>query len=290
MIFSSLYFRTSNMKKSNPIVVLLLLAIIGVGFTMYSISYSQEFRDDCNLVLQDDNSLKEDYGFFLKDDIKKAFEQMRWNCPPNIPDQKTLTSPYLFDHLVAIGKMKLEWSAHTIWLTDDPSWLALQKLREDAKKSANDQTIKTLPSTFRAQYDTIRDMTGSSSVVNWFYNWSTGLYQKYVQLCDIARGIYLNESIVRVKQWTTSYKVDSSYNQCKKSISEQSIKNVINKQQALEITTFTTVMQKIQESINIYSDSELKTILETTQGLTNNMSDVTKKIDQPMRNCNPTDS
>jgi preprotein translocase subunit SecF len=65
------------MKKSNPIIIVLLLVIVGISFMIYGVTYSQEFRDDCNLILQDDSSLKEDYGFFLKEDIKKAFEQMR---------------------------------------------------------------------------------------------------------------------------------------------------------------------------------------------------------------------
>lgn len=297
------------MKKVTVISFLVLVWIIWLFSIFIDTSHSQEFRNDCNLVTQDLSKITADLGFFDVNDIQKAYDNMCMNCPRDLVNgpcrirsnglhfdaindgsNDIPSSQYFFDHLIFIGKLKLEAKADRLGLQNDKQWVLLFQLREEAKKSASGQDIKTIPSDLRDRYNAIWQSTGSYDVQQalsqWIYSGSSGLYAKYNALCDLWRWMYLNKVYFQPKQWTT-YLADTSYNQCKNYTTQQSILNVVNKQQALEITTFTTSFQKIQESMNQYSDAELKWILNTTQELTNNIADVTKKIDQPMKNCNP---
>ena len=247
-------------------------------------------------MLVEEDKIPEDFGFFTKKDIVKAYQNMIWNCPTNKPDPEKNTSTLLFDHLVDIGVLKIKWEAESIWLTSDPKWLELKKLREEILSWTQSKDIKTIPSEFQEKYNAIMDKTWSANEQlaknRWYFSWSSSwLYQKQLLLCELARWLYFNTNeVTKVKQWTTTYNVDTSYNQCKKQLVPNIITQTINKQQSLQITNFKTAMDKIQESVNQYSNTELNTLLDTTQTLTNKMTDISKKIDQKMKNCNPTDA
>lgn len=284
-------------------IICICAGIVGYKETGYWTQYN-----DCNLILNID-SIPTSLWLLKKEDIIKAHVNMCSNCPLNWWDSEcrwtwneknttrndgnTNTSQYMFDHLVEIIVSKLQGKAEEEFksLESDPSGIALKKLWEEIIIWANNKDIKTIPSEFLSRYNEIMDITGSATTENWFYIGSTGLQQKYHHLCDIARWVYFNPdfSNIATKKWTTTPEVDARYNICVNAYIPDILDQVVTKQQALAITNFTTVMQKIQESVNQYSFTELNTLLETTQTFTNQMTDVTKKIDQKMENCNPSD-
>lgn len=295
------------MLKKTIIYSLILLVCISIGIVGYKeIWYSTQYND-CNLILNPD-SIPPSLWLLKKEDIIKAHINMCSNCPVEWWDSecrwiwnekntakndgKTNTSQYMFDHLVEITISKLQWKAEQEFpgLESDPSGIALKKLWEDIISWANNKDIKTIPSEFLSKYNSIMDSTGTSVAKNGLYTGSSGLHQKYFRLCEIARWVYFNSTFsnIATKKWTTTPEVDSRYNICINTYIPNILDQVVTKQQALAITNFSTVMKKIQESVNQYSFTELNTLLETTQTFTNQMTDVTKKIDQKMENCNPT--
>lgn len=296
------------MLKKTTIYTLILIICVSIGIIWYKEIWYWTQYNDCNLILNAD-SIPASLWLLKKEDIVKAHVNMCSNCPLNWWDSecrwiwnekntakndgKTNTSQYMFDHLVEIIVSKLQGKAEKEfpWLESDPSGVELKKLWEEIISWANNKDIKTIPSEFLSKYNIIMDKTGSAIAQNGFYTGSTWLQQKYHRLCDIARWAYLNPKLsnIATKKWTTSYELDSRYNICVWTYVPNILDQVVTKQQALAITNFTTVMQKIQESVNQYSFTELNTVLETTQTFTNQMTDVTKKIDQKMENCNPTD-
>lgn len=53
--------------------------------------------------------------------------------------------------------------------------------------------------------------------------------------------------------------------------------------------TQTNVTRKIIESINVNTKNNLDEISDTTQKASNDTTDILKKIDKPLQNCNLTD-
>ena len=254
--------------------------------------YTQEYRDDCNLILQDTNKLPTNLGFFTPEDITKAYDNTMANCPPRNPDSTLLASAYFFDHLIAIGVAKLEWKAELIWLKSDPAGSAIKSLRERIIQETKNDTINIIPASFQQEYNLIRDHTGSYLPVlaqAGIYSGSTGLYSKYSALCSLARWVYLRTNdVVKVKQGTTNYVIDNSYYNCIKYI-QSLMSNLMNTQSSYQYINAQSVTTKIKEAVNQDTKEQLNLLKETAENAKNSFNEVSKKIDQSIQNCNITD-
>ncbi len=287
--------KKNNHPKATYLIGLLIAWVIGIyGVTLMDTPFlhGQEFRDDCNLILYPKEKLPTSLGFFTPDDIIKAYDNTIANCPPRKTDGNLLPSTYMFDHLLMIWFAKLSWEAESIWLTSDPAGLAIKQLREKVLVDTNSTTITTIPAALQQEYDAIRNKTWTylpQLAQAGVYSWSTWLYSKYMALCDLTRGVYLRvQDVTKVKQGTTSYIVDNSYQQCIQTI-EEKLGEVIDKQWAMKFINAQSVTLKIKEAINQDSKEQLNTLMETTEKAKNSFNDVSKKIDQSIQNCNITD-
>ena len=255
-----------------------------------------QMNNDCNLLIHQSSLIPESFWFFTREDILKSYTNLKTNCPPNKADGKIISSTYLFDHLVDIWIKKLEWKAESIGLSSDPSGLALQELYKKSIAASNDDKVNSIPKSLQAEIDAIRQSkTPYSHYYNipkaksfWIYEWSTGLFAKYNAVCDLARWIYFNNQVSIVKGWTTTTTIDSKLINCKDNITAI-IQNEYNKQDAVLANTQTNVTRKIIESINVNTKNNLDEISDTTQKASNDTTDILKKIDKPLQNCNLTD-
>lgn len=268
------------------------LWVRGLAVISTPLWYTQEYRDDCNLVLQDTNKLPTNLGFFTPDDIIKAYNNTLANCPPNKPDGSLLPSVYLFDHLITIGVAKLEWKAETIGLKSDPAGSAIKALREKILQETKNDTIGMIPASFQQEYNTIRDHTGTYLPLlaqAGVYSGSSGLYSKYSALCSLARWVYLRTNdVVKIKQGSTNYILDNSYYNCIR-YTQSLLSNLINTQSSYQYINAQSVTTKIKEAINQDTKEQLNLLKETTENAKNSFNEVSKKIDQSIQNCNITD-
>lgn len=272
--------------KKHTIIVLSIVCLVGA----ISVFSQEEYRNDCNLTLQD--SMADDFGFFTKDDIQKAYANMRTNCPSMTPDETVPQSPYMFDQLIRIGLQKLRGEAEELGLQSATDGLAFKELVEKSIAAANSQDV-TIPSALQEEYNNIRNRNGSyntSKAKNeWIYEWSTGLYVRYLALCDLAWWITFNPSVVNTVAGTKVVAINNRYNTC-----IEDIEKIIVPAQQNIVNTSTQVVNEqtkvsLQESMNTYSKSELDAIIETTNNAKNNFVDVSKKASAwwAMKNCNP---
>ncbi|MFA7284256.1 MAG: hypothetical protein WC004_00340 [Candidatus Absconditabacterales bacterium] len=272
--------------KKHTIIVLSIVCLVGA----ISVFSQEEYRNDCNLTLQD--SMADDFGFFTKDDIQKAYANMRTNCPSMTPDETVPQSPYMFDQLIRIGLQKLRGEAEELGLQSATDGLAFKELVEKSIAAANSQDV-TIPSALQEEYNNIRNRNGSyntSKAKNeGIYEGSTGLYVRYLALCDLAWGITFNPSVVNTVAGTKVVAINNRYNTC-----IEDIEKIIVPAQQNIVNTSTQVVNEqtkvsLQESMNTYSKSELDAIIETTNNAKNNFVDVSKKASAggAMKNCNP---
>jgi|GEM_PF-4199363 len=140
--------------KKHTIIVLSIVCLVGA----ISVFSQEEYRNDCNLTLQD--SMADDFGFFTKDDIQKAYANMRTNCPSMTPDETVPQSPYMFDQLIRIGLQKLRGEAEELGLQSATDGLAFKELVEKSIAAANSQDV-TIPSALQEEYNNIRNRNGS---------------------------------------------------------------------------------------------------------------------------------
>lgn len=123
-----------------------------------SVFSQEEYRNDCNLTLQE--TIANDFGFFTKDDIQKAYANMRTNCPSMTPDETIPQSPYLFDQLIWIGLQKLRGEAEQLGLQSTIDGLAFKSLIETSITTANSQEV-IIPSALQEEYNKIRNRNGT---------------------------------------------------------------------------------------------------------------------------------
>lgn len=255
-----------------------------------SVFSQEEYRNDCNLTLQE--TIANDFGFFTKDDIQKAYANMRTNCPSMTPDETIPQSPYLFDQLIWIGLQKLRGEAEQLGLQSTIDGLAFKSLIETSITTANSQEV-IIPSTLQEEYNKIRNRNGTydtnKAKNEWVYEWSTGLYSRYLALCDLSWWITFNPSVVNTVAGTKIVAINNKYNTC-----IEDIEKIIVPAQQNIINTSTQVINEhtkisLQESMNTYSKNELDTIIDTMNNTKNNFVDVSKKASAwwVMTNCNP---
>lgn len=255
-----------------------------------------QINNDCNLLIHESSSIPQSFWFFTRDDILKSYANLKTNCPPNKADSTVLNSTYLFDHLVDVGLKKLQWKAETIGLTSDPSGLLLQEVYKKSIAASNDDKVNSIPKSLQAEIEALRQSkTPYSHYYNiskaksfWIYEWSTGLFAKYNALCDLARGLYFNSQVSIVKGGTTTSIIDQKLINCKNQVTSY-IQSELNMQDATLSSVQTNVSRKIVESINLNTKNSLDEISETIQKASNDTTDILKKIDQPLQNCNLTD-
>lgn len=232
--------------------------------------------------------MPEDFGFFSKADIEYAFSNMKQNCNWWNKEGNILYSRYLYDHLIALGKIKLEWKAEQLWLQSDSAGLALLALRDKAKAISNDPNITTIPSLLQVEFDAIWQSTwqySKDAFRQWIYVWSSGLYAKYQALCDLARWLYFNPKVTTLAWGTKTPWVNQRYNDCSLQIA-QSTSEILTKQWAIQEVVKNDITQKLQEAYNLDTHLQLSELLEVSQTAKNHFVDVTRKIDQPMQECN----
>ncbi|HNG97123.1 MAG TPA: hypothetical protein PLW93_02520 [Candidatus Absconditabacterales bacterium] len=279
------------MKRSFTISIISVLLIIISLLGWSQFGYSQEYRNDCNLLLT--KTIPTNLGFFTKEDIESAYANMQTNCPPNKSDNQVPSSQYMYDHLLWIGFKKLAGTAESLGLKSDPAGLELRAMREEITEGSAKDSITELPATYQERYHKLRQATGTYSIIlaqEGYYTGSTGLYTKYQALCDIIRGMMFNPLIVQGKQGYTSAILDQKTNECIHNYIPQHINIIANTQQSATTINAHIIKTKIQEAINSDSQEQLNDIIKTTEQAKNDTAAVTKKIDQKMDQCNITDN
>ncbi len=250
----------------------------------------EEYRNDCNLQLQE--IAMTDFWFFTKEDIEKAYANMRSNCPPMRPDETVPQSAYFFDHLIWIGLKKLEGEAETIWLKSSDDWL---KFKELVTKSISITTTQegTIPSLLQNQYEAIRDRDGvynaSKARYQWIYEWSTWLYAQYLALCDLARGLNFNSEVVKTVAWTKTIALNTKYNSCLEDITRTAVATQQNRIDASTQVVNGQAKSTLQESMNIYSQQKNAEIRDQLQKAQTDYQDISTKAwaGWAMKDCNP---
>jgi hypothetical protein len=204
---------------------------------------------------------------------------------------KVLNSAYLYDHLLEVGFAKLSWNADKIWLQNDPSWLALKELTAKILAAATDPNITMTPASVQQQMDIIREpkWVYNESLAKWFgvYAWSTWLKAKYEALCHLARWLYFNTNVTLNKGWSTTWQMDQKLiNSCIGNKIPQATATATRLQDGLLQQVSADTSSKLGEALNVDTHDQLTELLNTTQDAKNNFVDVSKKIDQPMQECN----
>lgn len=275
-------------------IILLFIIILVWLFFSYKIFGQEVDNSDCNLTIVEDTKIPLDFWFFTREDILKAYANLRANCPPLQYDDNSNypQTSYFYDQLIWIGKQKLEWEAESIGLKSDPSGLALKDLWKKAWESSSQEWIDQIPSSLQAEFATIWELLGdydeNKARAYGIYTWSTWLSSKYRALCDLARWIYFNDQVTSNKLWSTTAIVDRIRLDCLNNI-DQKMSEISNTQDAYLSKVQSNISQKLQQALNSDTNGQLNEMIETLSDAAQDFGDISKKIDQPMKNCNPTD-